>query len=60
MNSHGFILPNTDANSTVFDFLVIFCSSRVLRLQFSTRGLAPMFCLQFSTGGLAPMVISLH
>lgn len=32
MNSRGFILPNTDANSTVFDFLVIFCSSRVYSL----------------------------
>ena len=32
VNSHGFILPNTDANSTIFDFLVIFCSSRVYSL----------------------------
>ena len=29
---HGFILPNTDTNSTAFDFLVIFCSFCVYSL----------------------------
>ena len=32
MNSHGFILPNTDTSSTAFDFLVIFCSFCVYSL----------------------------
>ena len=32
LNSHGFIFPNTDANSTAFDFLVIFCSFCVYSL----------------------------
>ena len=32
MNSHGFTLPNTDTNSTIFDFLVIFCSFCVYSL----------------------------
>lgn len=32
VNSHGFILPNTDANSTAFDFLVAFCSFFVYSL----------------------------
>lgn len=41
MNSHGFTLPNTDTNSTIFDFLVIFCSFCVYSLVPGVWNLEP-------------------
>ena len=72
MPLHDFILPKPDTNSTVFDFLVIFCSFYVYSLVpgvwhqcflDSIRHFSYILFflrLQFSTWGLARKVSFLH